>query len=120
VADLGQGAQLGDLPEPIRQQLGWQPPPTSREPTMEFTPRRRRPATQLPTHAGGSHPAPLPRGPGAAVGRGWQRLRHPGPHRRGPAQGRVAQEEIDSFFAEATSGDYDHLLQTTMAWVGWQ
>ena len=29
----------------------------------------------------------------------------------------VAQEEIDAYFAEATSGDYDHLLQTTMAWV---
>jgi hypothetical protein len=26
-------------------------------------------------------------------------------------------EEIDAFFAEATRGDYDHLLQTTMAWV---
>jgi hypothetical protein len=32
----------------------------------------------------------------------------------------VPQEEIDEFFAEATSGDYDHLLQTTMAWVDWQ
>jgi hypothetical protein len=29
----------------------------------------------------------------------------------------VPQEEIDAYFAEATSGDYDHLLQTTMAWV---
>jgi hypothetical protein len=29
----------------------------------------------------------------------------------------VSQEEIDAYFAEATSGDYDHLLQTTMAWV---
>ena len=29
----------------------------------------------------------------------------------------VPPEEIDAFFAEATSGDYDHLLQTTMAWV---
>ena len=29
----------------------------------------------------------------------------------------VPQEEIDGFFAEATSGDYDHLLHTTMAWV---
>jgi hypothetical protein len=27
--------------------------------------------------------------------------------------------KVDSFFAEATSGDYDHLLQTTMAWVDW-
>jgi Domain of unknown function (DUF4314) len=32
----------------------------------------------------------------------------------------VPQEEIDTFFAEATSGDYDHLLQTTMAWVDWE
>jgi hypothetical protein len=31
----------------------------------------------------------------------------------------VPQEGIDTFFAEATSGDYDHLLQTTMAWVDW-
>jgi Domain of unknown function (DUF4314) len=29
----------------------------------------------------------------------------------------VPQDEIDAFFAEATSGDYDHLLQTTLAWV---
>jgi uncharacterized protein DUF4314 len=29
----------------------------------------------------------------------------------------VPQEEIDAYFAEATSGDYDHLLQTTMTWV---
>ena len=35
-------------------------------------------------------------------------------------QAGVSQEEIDTFFAEATSGDYDHLLQTTMAWVDWQ
>jgi Domain of unknown function (DUF4314) len=35
-------------------------------------------------------------------------------------QAGVPEEEIDSFFAEATSGDYDHLLQTTMAWVDWQ
>jgi hypothetical protein len=32
-------------------------------------------------------------------------------------QAGVPQDEVDSFFAEATSGDYDHLLQTTMAWV---
>jgi len=35
-------------------------------------------------------------------------------------QAGVAQEEIDNFFAEATSGDYDHLLQTTMRWVDWE
>ena len=29
----------------------------------------------------------------------------------------VPQAEIDSFFTEATSGDYDHLLQTVMKWV---
>jgi len=32
----------------------------------------------------------------------------------------VPQDEIDAFFAEATSGDYDHLLQTTMRWVDWE
>ena len=26
-------------------------------------------------------------------------------------------EELGEFTAEATSGDYDHLLQTVMAWV---
>ena len=29
----------------------------------------------------------------------------------------LPQEEIDDYVAEATSGDYDHLLHTTMAWV---
>jgi hypothetical protein len=28
----------------------------------------------------------------------------------------VPQEDIDQFFNEATSGDYDHLLQTCMKW----
>jgi hypothetical protein len=32
----------------------------------------------------------------------------------------VPQEEIDAYFAQATSGDYHHLLQTTMTWVDWQ
>jgi hypothetical protein len=32
-------------------------------------------------------------------------------------QAGLAQAEIDDYFAEATSGDYDHLLQTTMRWV---
>ena len=29
----------------------------------------------------------------------------------------VPQAERDAFFREATSGDYDHLLATAMAWV---
>lgn len=29
----------------------------------------------------------------------------------------VPKAEIDEFMAEATSGDYDHLLQTCMKWV---
>ena len=29
----------------------------------------------------------------------------------------VSKEEIDSFYSEATSGDYDALLQTCMEWV---
>jgi hypothetical protein len=32
----------------------------------------------------------------------------------------LPQEEIDDYFAEATRGDYDHLLQTTMRWVDWE
>ena len=30
---------------------------------------------------------------------------------------KVAQDEIDQFVEEATSGDYDHLLQTCLKWV---
>jgi hypothetical protein len=29
----------------------------------------------------------------------------------------ATKEELDAFFAEATSGDYDHLLATCMRWV---
>ena len=29
----------------------------------------------------------------------------------------VSKEERNAFTAEATSGDYDHLLQTAMRWV---
>jgi len=29
----------------------------------------------------------------------------------------VPQAEIDEYFAEATSGDYNHLLAVTMEWV---
>ena len=29
----------------------------------------------------------------------------------------VPKEQVNEFFAEATSGDYDHLLQTVMKWV---
>jgi len=32
----------------------------------------------------------------------------------------VSKEERDQFFAEAMSGDYDHLLQTCMKWVNVQ
>jgi hypothetical protein len=30
------------------------------------------------------------------------------------------QQCLDQYYAEATSGDYDHLLQTTMRWVDWE
>lgn len=29
----------------------------------------------------------------------------------------VSKEEIDQYYKEATSGDYNHLLRTTMEWV---
>ena len=29
----------------------------------------------------------------------------------------LPSEEIDAYHTEATSGDYDHLLQTTLSWV---
>jgi len=33
-------------------------------------------------------------------------------------RGGISMEECSVFVAEATSGDYDHLLQTVMKWVG--
>jgi hypothetical protein len=27
--------------------------------------------------------------------------------------------KVEEYFAQATSGDYDHPLQTTMRWVDW-
>lgn len=29
----------------------------------------------------------------------------------------IPKSECDAYFAEATSGDYDHLISTTMKWV---
>jgi hypothetical protein len=29
----------------------------------------------------------------------------------------VSKSEFESYYAEATAGDYDHLLQTTLRWV---
>lgn len=29
----------------------------------------------------------------------------------------ASQEELDAYFEEATSGDYDNLLRVTMRWV---
>jgi hypothetical protein len=29
----------------------------------------------------------------------------------------LSKEVIDAYYTEATSGDYDHLLQTTLKWV---
>lgn len=29
----------------------------------------------------------------------------------------VPQEEVEQFYAEGMSGDYDHLLRTAMRWV---
>ena len=29
----------------------------------------------------------------------------------------IAKEEIDEYYAESTSGDYDHLLRTAAEWV---
>jgi hypothetical protein len=36
--------------------------------------------------------------------------------KRAAQRGNVPPEEVDSFMKEATSGDYDHLLATCMAW----
>lgn len=37
--------------------------------------------------------------------------------KRAMSRAGVSEEEQDAYYAEATSGDYDHLLQTTMRWV---
>ena len=36
---------------------------------------------------------------------------------KGLKEAEVSEEEIESFFNEATSGDYNHLLRTCMEWV---
>ena len=36
--------------------------------------------------------------------------------KRAMERAKLPQTEIDSFMSEAMSGDYDHLLQTVMAW----
>jgi len=36
--------------------------------------------------------------------------------RRAAKEAGIAKEEISWFFAEATAGDYDHLLATAMRW----
>lgn len=37
--------------------------------------------------------------------------------KRALREAKVPQEEQDKFMQEATSGSYDHLLQTCMSWV---
>lgn len=37
--------------------------------------------------------------------------------RRALSRARVPREDIDKFVEEATSGDYDNVLQTCMKWV---
>lgn len=37
--------------------------------------------------------------------------------RRALSKAEVPQAEIDAFMAEATAGDYNHLLSTCMSWV---
>ena len=32
-------------------------------------------------------------------------------------RGGVAKDEIEAYYADSTSGDYDHLLRTAMRWV---
>jgi hypothetical protein len=182
VVYLGQGAQPGYPPEPVRDQLGRESPPTSREHAMVFTPGDRvelvatnDPYTRLrpgdcgtvtnvtdrpeptidiawdngstlailpdagdlvrlltsddtdpppPPSAASSPPMPQdptqPRYPEVQVqlsGEDGNAFAILGRTAAALRQAGVPQEEIDIFFAEATSGDYDHLLHTTMAWV---
>jgi len=127
VASLGEGAQLGYLPDPAARS-----PAGSRH----QHPRRRAGGPGAPRAAAANGQpvrasdleATMPEDPQqprypdvqvqlsgedgnafAILGRTAASLRAAG----------VPQEEIDTYFAQATSGDYDHLLQTTMAWVDW-
>ena len=36
--------------------------------------------------------------------------------RRAAIEAGLPKEEIDAFYDEATNGDYDHLIRTTMRW----
>lgn len=47
-------------------------------------------------------------------GNAWQMV---GRTRNALRQGKVPHDEIEEFATEALSGDYDHVLQTIMAWV---
>jgi len=78
-------------------------PPASSPPTPEDPTQPRHPDVQVQLTGEDGNAF-------AILGRTAAALRHAG----------VPQEEIDEFYAEATSGDYDHLLQTTMAWVDWE
>lgn len=51
------------------------------------------------------------------VGRDGNAFAILGAVRREMRRGGVPKEEIDAYMEEAMSGDYDHLLQTTMRWV---
>ena len=35
-------------------------------------------------------------------------------------QAGLSKEEVDEYYAEATAGDHDHLLQTAMRWIDWE
>jgi Domain of unknown function (DUF4314) len=178
VGSLGQGAQLGHLPDPTGHQRSWQPP-DQQGATMDFTPGDRvelvatnDPYTRLRPGDRGTVTSIADR-PEPTIDIAWDngstlailpdagdRIRllpsddaDPSPSSpampEAPTQPRypevqvqlsgedgnafailgrtaaalraagVPSEEIDAFFAEATSGDYDHLLHTTMAWVDW-
>jgi Domain of unknown function (DUF4314) len=96
-------AILPDAGDRIRLLPGDADPPPSSRPMREDPTQPRYPEVQVQLSGEDGNAF-------AVLGRTAAALRQAG----------VPQEEIDVFFAEATSGDYDHLLQTTMAWVDWQ
>jgi len=92
------GTRLTRNPSPLESASGDFPSPQPREENTMSNPKYPDVEVQLVGEDGNAF---------SIMGRVTKALRKAG----------VAQNEIDAYREEATSGDYDNLLQTTMRWV---